>query len=621
MLRKYGALLCGAVAGIVQVQAEQPGAAKPQKAELRDLAWGQLNFLHTTDTHGWHGGHLQEPQYSADWGDYVSFAHHMRKHADERGADLLVIDTGDRVEGNGLYDASDPKGLFTYDILKEQDIDIICSGNHELYRSETAQREVTHNIPNFKDHYLASNLEYIDPKTEKQEPMAQRYKRFKTKNQGFDIVAFGFLFDFTGNANNTVVIPAKQVVKEEWFQNAIREDADVFIIIGHVGLRMEELKIVHRAIRQANWNSPILVFAGHAHVRDAVSFDSKAAGIASGRYFETIGWMSVDGLKAKEKREVEDRSIPASVKFHRRYIDNNLFSLHHHSGLDSETFPTEHGRNVSKAITRARKVLDLDYKYGCAPKTLWLTRAPHDSEDSVFTWLSNEVLPDVVTKKDRADQPRLAIFNTGGIRFDIFKGAFTRDSTYLVSPFISTLKYIPDVPYEIASKVITLLNSGGHIFADSDLDPRYMALPQKWSGKDLGQLPTMPGPRLELRGGMDEQFRLAGDNEENGDKDKPAPIEGYTTEDDFGKDGDDTVHSVVPYFNVPNCIQSEIAFPEHGSPDKVDLVFIEFITPWVVTALKFAGGDYTKDDVKSYTKETFTELMAHWIKENWKTKC
>ena len=59
MRPKYGAFL-GAVAAVVQVHAEQPGAAKPEKAELRDLTWGQLNFLHTTDTHGWHGGHLQE---------------------------------------------------------------------------------------------------------------------------------------------------------------------------------------------------------------------------------------------------------------------------------------------------------------------------------------------------------------------------------------------------------------------------------------------------------------------------------------------------------------------------------------------------------------------------------
>lgn len=49
----------------------------------------------------------------------------MRKAASDRGADLLLIDTGDRVEGNGLYDASDPKGLFTYDIFAKQSVDLI----------------------------------------------------------------------------------------------------------------------------------------------------------------------------------------------------------------------------------------------------------------------------------------------------------------------------------------------------------------------------------------------------------------------------------------------------------------------------------------------------------------
>lgn len=41
-------------------QATQPQARQPASAPLRELPWGQLNFLHTTDTHGWHAGHLQE---------------------------------------------------------------------------------------------------------------------------------------------------------------------------------------------------------------------------------------------------------------------------------------------------------------------------------------------------------------------------------------------------------------------------------------------------------------------------------------------------------------------------------------------------------------------------------
>lgn len=40
--------------------ASQPGSVAPVAAPMRDLTWGQLNFLHTTDTHGWLGGHLQE---------------------------------------------------------------------------------------------------------------------------------------------------------------------------------------------------------------------------------------------------------------------------------------------------------------------------------------------------------------------------------------------------------------------------------------------------------------------------------------------------------------------------------------------------------------------------------
>jgi 2',3'-cyclic-nucleotide 2'-phosphodiesterase (5'-nucleotidase family) len=41
-------------------KAEQPSAPKPVAAPMRSLPWGNLNFLQTTDTHGWHAGHLQE---------------------------------------------------------------------------------------------------------------------------------------------------------------------------------------------------------------------------------------------------------------------------------------------------------------------------------------------------------------------------------------------------------------------------------------------------------------------------------------------------------------------------------------------------------------------------------
>lgn len=588
--------------------AMQPSAAQPVAAPMRALQWAQLNFLHTTDTHGWHGGHLQESQYSADWGDYVSFAQHMRASADERGVDLLLVDTGDRVEGNGLYDASTPKGQFTYDIYREQDIDLICTGNHELYQLDTAERERNQTVPNFVDKYLASNLDYIDPKTGDAVPMAQRYKKFQTKNQKLNVVAFGFLFDFTGNANNTRVQKVADTIKEDWFQNAIREKPDVFVVIGHIGLRMDELRQIFDAIRRENWFTPIAIFGGHAHVRDAITFDSRAYGIASGRYFETIGWMSVDGIAKKS----EDLNTMA-VSFNRRYIDNNLFGLYSHTGLNETTFHTDHGRNVSKMITEARKELQLDKSYGCAPQTYWMARTPYPSDNSIFTLLDQQILPDIIYNETRKAIPRLAIINTGAIRFDIFKGPFTVDTTYIVSPFQSKMAYIPEVEYSIAKKVLLLLNKETKILDMPNHDPRMMGPPEQWQITQDIIYPSLPP--------VQSFEQVDGQKPLNDVQDEPDLVNGYTTKDDIGTDGDDAIHSPINFYVQPNCIQSEVGFPEEGEPEMVDLVFTDFIIPWVLVALKLSGGDYNETAVKLWDEAPFTDMLSGWIQENWKGDC
>ena len=552
------------------------------------------------------------PQYSADWGDYISFAERMHEKADETGVDLLLIDTGDRIEGNGLYDASSPKGRYDYDIFKEQDIDVICTGNHELYQADTAAREYTRTVPNFKGKYLASNLDYIKPETGQTIPMAQRFRKFTTKNQGIRVLAFGFLFDFTGNANNTVVQPVEKTIQETWFQDAIREDVDLFLVIGHVMLHGPEYKALYKAIRSENWDTPIQFFGGHSHIRDYARYDSKAYALQSGRYMETIGWMSIDGIKGKGKKEdPKELELRASMTFQRRYIDNNLFGYHYHTGLNDSTFPTEHGLNVSAAIHKARKALDLDYLYGCAPKDLWMSRAPYPSDNSLFSWLEKEVLADVATNPERKDSPRLVIYNTGGMRFDIFKGSFTRDSIYIVSPFTSRLEYIKDVPFKAANQVLPLLNNAGPIFEAQNLKPWQLAPPEQ-----LGYQSDIIAPQLPTQ---DSLFLGAAQTPLL----QPTPdlVPGYTTKDDAGDDGDDTLHVPISFYKIPNCIQSTLSMPENGDPETVDLVFVDFIQPWILTALRFVGQTYNTSQVEPYREEIFTDLMADWIKENWKKDC
>ncbi|TVY42400.1 Uncharacterized protein LOCC1_G004005 [Lachnellula occidentalis] len=595
--------------------AEQPSAPDAVAAPMRDLPWGDLNFLQTTDSHGWHAGHLQEPQYSADWGDYISFAERMRAKADEQGVDLLLIDCGDRIEGNGLYDGSDPKGEYLYDIVREQAIDVITTGNHELYQEDSAAREYNQSVPNFKGNYLASNLDYINPQTGKQIAMAQRYRKFTTKNKGIRVLAFGFLFDFTGNGKNTVVQPVEKTIKEEWFQEAIREDVDLFLVAGHVTLNGPEYKALFKAIRSQNWDTPIQFFGGHSHIRNSAKYDSKAYGLQAGRYMETIGWQSIKGISGggkKEKKGPKELEPRASMSFKRRYIDTNLFGYHYHTGLNDSTFSTEHGKNVSSMIHNARKALKLDHSFGCAPRNLWLNRAQYPGNDSVFTWLEDEVMPSVVVKDVRKDTPRIAITNTGAMRFDIFKGAFTKDTTYIISPFISKLLYIRDVPYKSAKGVLKLLNEGGPVFSSADMPPVSQLAPPEQMSIHANIIPPLPPRDFHPSNGAQAPLVAS---------EQPDLVPGYTTKDAIGNDGDDTLHEPIQFFRVPNCIQSDIAFPKDGEPENVDLVFVDFIQPWILLALEFSGQSYTAENVELYMEDTLTELMAGWIKENWKKDC
>ncbi|KNG49584.1 ser thr protein phosphatase family [Stemphylium lycopersici] len=599
----------------------QPEAPPPKAAPLRDLPWAQLNFLHTTDVHGWWGGHLQEASYSSDWGDYVSFAKHMREKADADGSDLLLVDTGDRVEGNAIYDSSKPRGKFTYEIAKEQNIDLICSGNHELYKASTAEGEFFHTVPDFRGNYLASNLDIYNPKTGKLEPLAQRFKKFTTKNQGIRILAFGFLFDFTGNANNSVVHRVEDTVKEEWFTEALKDqDIDLIVVFGHVDIRSTEYALLFSTIRSQHWDTPIQFFGGHSHIRDYKIFDSKSVALESGRYMETLGFMSIDGLSTGGKKDKAPAPQQSKLTFSRRYIDNNLFSMQHHSGEHAKTFATEHGKKVSKAIGDARESLGLGEVYGCAPQNLWVSRRPYPHNESIFTWIEEQLLPQTIEKSSRIRDggKALVITNTGAIRFDIFKGTFTKDTKFLVSPFTSAIRYIKDVPYKEASQVLKLLNNEGPIMMEIMESNAFLQPPEVFAARFRPHLLTTDD---DVFAKPEQGQTLLNDiMDESGEEPKPFP--GYTTKDDAGTDGDDTVHMPITFYNVPNCIQSAVGFSplsnENQEPQTVDLMYNEFIEKWVLLALEYLGERRGLEDTLAFDDgKSFTDIMTEWVKEHW----
>ena len=533
-----------------------------------------------------------------------------------------MIDSGDRIEGNGFYDASRPKGKYDLEVISEQRIDVICSGNHELYKIASVENERNTTIPNFKDSYIASNLDFKDVETGEQSPLAQRYRKFTTKNQGIRILTFGFLFDFTNGAENVLVQKVDDTIKEKWFQDAIRDrDTDLFLVVGHVPLHSPEFEAIYRAIRNQQWDVPIQFFGGHTHIRDYAKYDKKAYALESGRYMETIGFMSINGLNTGGKKEsslfqsLRSRSQArpqkiASPTFSRRYIDNNLYSFYHHTSLNETTFPTDHGRNVSAMISSARNHLNLDKTYGCAPQDYWTNRAPFPQDDSIFTLLRDHIFPDKVNDDTRKGTPRTVITNTGAIRFDIFKGRFTVDSMYQVSPFTSGFRFVKDVPFSVAKRLLQILNQ---------------EVPQLWPSELTTELRAKVPASVDVQvsaGSLDAQ-----DIYPHGEQiplttktDDLTP--GYTTNDDDGSDGDDTIHTPIKFYKVPNCIESRIDFPPASSrgqdPASVDVVYNSFLQSYVLLALKFLGTDFNEESTAPYMEgKSMTEIIGEWVKENW----
>lgn len=512
----------------------------------RNLTWNDINFVHTTDTHGWYSGHINQPLYHANWGDFISFTTHLRRIAHSRNQDLLLIDSGDRHDGNGLSDITSPNGLKSTPIFIKQDYDLLTIGNHELYLWENSKQEYDTVVNHFQDKYVCSNVD-IRLDNGLFVPLGLKYKYFTTPIRGIRVLAFGFLFDFKRFNSGTRVTPMAETIHEPWFQEALKHEVDLIIIVGHTPISHNwgEFYQVHQYLRQFFPDTIIQYFGGHSHIRDFTVFDSLSTGLQSGRYCETVGWTSVNLDKA-------DLNLPVRQRFSRSYIDFNTDSFKYHTNLDKE-FDTAKGKLVSKLIRETRKELKLDTLIGYVKTNYYVDYVPIDHPKSIFNLLALKILKTLPKSKH---EERITIINTGSIRYDLYKGPYTIDSKFIVSPFENIWVNIT-VPKSVATKVAAKLNDADYISASRLKPPHQYDL-------QVQDLSTSPH-----QAHFEMQEKLP---------------KGYVTHDDFGADGDDTLHRAVVNFPVPNVIQSVEINDEVDSP--VNLVFYSFITPNIIWALK-----------------------------------
>ncbi|CAK7892318.1 hypothetical protein CAAN1_19S02388 [[Candida] anglica] len=578
---------------------------------IRDLTWGDVNFLQTTDTHGWYSGHINQRQYHANWGDFISFASRLREIARANNQDILLVDTGDRHDGNGLSDVTVPNGSKSLPIFIQQEYDLITLGNHELYEFENSRQEYELVAAHFGSKYVCSNVEYKLPNGTFV-PIGNKYRYFTTENKKVRVLALSFLFDFTRFNDGTRVTPIRDSIEQEWFSDTLKqfqpEDVDLLVVFGHIPIshKWSELYLLHTRLRESYPNTKIQYFGAHSHIRDFSVFDENSVGLQSGRFCETVGWASV---KLNGKAAPSDSLIDAAKEsFSRSYIDFNLQSFLHHSRVDSlDDFHTERGLNVSKQIVDTRKSLKLDDEIGKVENNYYLDYVPINHPKSIFELLTKKVLPTLNSTKSEqvSSAGRIIIINTGSIRYDLYKGSYTLDSQYIVSPFENDWVKL-SLPRKVALKIASKLNDVQYITTDSQQSFESLKPPHHWNQPDHFFTQMTDGDKFEVEQEQEKNdyFNIK----------KQLP-KGYVTVDDFGHDGDDTPHRPVVNYPIPNVVESVELNPHLKSDhDVIDVVFYSFITPNIIWALKEL--DFTRDvtkDVEFYSDEYLGLLLNSYI--------
>ncbi|GAA5938144.1 hypothetical protein JCM3775_005356 [Rhodotorula graminis] len=636
---------------------QQPDSTPPVDYPYRQLPWGEVNVLATTDTHGWLLGHQRnEPSFSGDWGDYYSFVQRMKEEARRRGVDLLLVDAGDRVDGNGLVDAEPPphpKGYTALEIFSRVPYDVVTTGNHELYKYPVASYVSTVMHDKFGDRWVVSNVNITAHDDvsgrEVERLLGNRMRRFETE-QGREVVAFGPLFDFKAHAAGLAVQAPSRMVKEPWFREAIATAPDIFLLVGHMSLRTEpdsEWSAVVRAIREVHPTVPVLVFGGHHHIRDCVQEDECSMSLAAGRYFETVGFMSASGLN--------DSSKPPTFK--RRYIDQNRNSYEYHVG---KGFDTPEGKAITKELSETARRFNLTEQFGVAPQDYFLHRFPHTDRRSIFRLLTESVLPQLITRPDRPAAPYL-VLNTGSIRFDLFKGPFTRGDQWQILPFANNFLFLPSVPRARAAKLLHHLNVvGEHRLASTASALTSASAPETdeeraWLAQQSADVRlAADAAALEHAHRRASSPPLSPSSSsssahEDGRLRMRRASEGYVTLDACGGSdpveqlGDDTLHR--PYRSARQPIFVATALPaassigaeeggeaaaaaaaqeeESWTEPGVDVVFFDFIAIDVVRGLnalggKEDGGRYRLDEIERYVEwVSANTLLEEYAKRAW----
>ncbi|KAK4047352.1 hypothetical protein OIO90_006211 [Microbotryomycetes sp. JL221] len=593
-----------------------------QSLPYRPLPWGDINIISTTDTHGWLRRECNgDLGFCGDFGQLVSFVHSIKHQAKQRKADLLVVDSGDRLDGNGLVDGepdAHTKGWTAMGIFRQMPYDIITTGNHELYQYPKAVMTQQRLVKHYGERYVTSNVNLTTYNTlpngtivETTKPLGNRYRKFKTA-MGRNVTAFGPLFNFRAHDKGISVQAPHDMVNESWFIEAIQDRPSLFLLVGHMSVRKEpdsEWRVIVKAIRKLHPTVPIAIFGGHHHIRDCTQEDPWSMSLAAGRYMETVGWMSIKGVD-------EPNPSQQPLTFERRYLDQNEQTFKFHTEFN---FETEKGKTISKQLKQTAQQFNLTLKFGQAPQSYYLYRYLPWSKNSILRLMTQEVLPRMIQRQDRPFE-NIVILNTGSIRFDIFKGSFTRNDQWIILPFTNHFLFISGVKKSIVQKLLPYLNIVGEHHLSNDLMNRSSF--ESFAANDV-KIEHLY--RRSLSNSFQRYYNELNLSTERERIQHEELTLGYVTYDECDDLGDDTKHRPLPIEPQPIFVSTSLSNKEDSikKPQEeilIDVVFFDFIELDILNALNQLQNEktFTHKDVELYLNDlTANTLMQEYASKYW----
>ncbi|CAD6582218.1 MAG: hypothetical protein TREMPRED_003238 [Tremellales sp. Tagirdzhanova-0007] len=568
---------------IVAIAQETPARPANLPWPSRPLEWKDVNFISTSDTHGWLLGHQHatwpEPNYSGDFGSFASFVTHLRAMADEQGEDLILVDAGDHHDGSGLVSSSSASASRAEEIFSMLEYDVLTIGNHELYYYGIA-KEIYDHRDRWKGRFLTSNVNITVQAEDGQSisvPVGERFAKFETK-QGRKVTAFGLIFDFQWHDQNLTVQSPDHLVEESWFLDAIDIAPDFFVLVGHMPVRDDILSSPSSSLVD------IRMFE--------IAYSSTSDPSLPGRYMETIAFTS---------SSLPDDVAPGDpLSVSRRYIDGNTRSYIFHSRRHEDNFNTPLGVNITWALLSLASKLDISKPLGRAPHDLFLSRYAYGHPRSILTEWTQKVIP--TTVQDPARQgARLLIAQAGSLRFDVFQGGFDRNDELTVSPFENHFLYIP-LQASLARKVTDQLNLAGpsklHAKASSSRneDERVERIYREWLSSQW-------------------EYHVGEESKREAQviwfKAPPVLTMGYVTRDTCPGIGDDIEHIPVPYSGLQPAFVCTPFPSEVGDDEKIDVGILSFSLDDFLAAVNTLDPELqiSAQDVKPYAEHVAVNNM------------